>query len=214
MISELSILDVIDVADAAEKTDVAGLVPPSSISSMSPGVYISEVDHSAIIAGDGIAVRSVYDDITTNINVDEAQVRRLKADTAEFNEDVSINGSANLASAYITGDLDVYGCVSINGPTTISTADVNYLSVRSQLELTCHTRVESCMLVTSAGDLRYTDNYMDRSMVQDMIDVRNDVNYLLGQTGNDLYSHPVITGLQCQIAELNNTVAALRQMLP
>ncbi len=79
----------------------------------------------AIVVGECITIRFIYIDITTNINVDEADIRKLKANSAEFNEDIDVHGSANWTSAYLTGDLDVY--VNINGPTTINSDSIRYL---------------------------------------------------------------------------------------
>lgn len=215
MISEISILDVID---AAEPTDVAGLISDASVGHIlvTPGVYVSEVDHSvAIQPGEGISMRSIYEDMTTNIDVDEGDIRELKTRTINVDEDLDVHGSANLASAYITGDVHINGYVNMTCMTSMNSANVNYLTINSQMDVCGNMRVQSQLMIEAYGDLRYNRDYQDRSMIDDIIQVRNDVDFLMtNSSASDLYNHPAVITMQNQIAELNSTVLALRQMLP
>ena len=213
MISEISILDVID---AAEPTNVAGLISDALVGHtlVTPGIH-SEADQT-ITLGDGkIQMRSVYADMTTNIDVDEGDIRELKTRTINVDEDLDVHGSANLASAYITGDVHINGYVNMTCMTSMNSANVNYLTINTQMDVCGSMRVQSQLMIEAYGDLRYNRNYQDRSMIDDMIQVRNDVDFLMSNaSASDLYNHPAVITMQNQIAELNSTVAALRQMLP
>ncbi|MFY0656253.1 MAG: hypothetical protein JXR12_05820 [Neptunomonas phycophila] len=205
MLSEISILDIID---AAEPTDVAGLLSTGDVTDLTVG--------SSIEAGYGVgcvSARSIVADVTSNINVDQADIEKARLGSVTVDQDLMVNGMIDGVSLYLTGDMNVSGCATFNGYTSFNGAMATTLQVTCMLDAQ-DMRIQNRLSVEAYGDIRYNRNYEDRSMIDDIIQVRNDVDSLMGNPNNDIYNHPAVVGLQCEIAQLNSTVAALRQMLP
>lgn len=192
MLSEISILDIID---AAEPTDVTGLLSTGDVTNLTVGCGME--------AGYDAGSVSVLSDITSNINVDQADIEKARLGSVTVDQDLMVNGMIDGVSLYLTGDMNVSGCATFNGYTSFNDAMATTFQVTCMLDAQ-DMRIQNRLNVEAYGDIRYNRNYEDRSMIDDLIQARADADY----------SRFELDSMRTRVTELEMRIDAMRHLLP